>query len=201
MKRLVGEDYFRQAARGYQRLNPSRMRRSCCMSGGQFPAYLAQRHGADSTDILRTWRASNGCARRRCWPPSIRPLSWTGCAASRPRRTAACASRLHPAVRLFESPYPALRIWEANSAPEGEPPVIDLAVGGERLALARIGMQLAFQAVNRGEYVFLEAVGHGTPLGTAIELAEASDAAFDAGAALQRFVILGLIVDFTAHPA
>ncbi len=48
---------------------------------------------------------------------------------------------LHPTLRLFSSPYPALRIWEAN-AHAAEPEPIDLGSGAVRMAVMRSRLQL-----------------------------------------------------------
>ena len=51
VRRLVGEEYFRQAAREYQREYPSRSG-DLLHVGAAFAAYLARRHGADQYRYL-----------------------------------------------------------------------------------------------------------------------------------------------------
>ncbi len=102
---------------------------------------------------------------------------------------------LHPSARLFASEYPCLRIWQANVGGDSEPDVIDLSAGGDTLLLMRSAGQLAFHALSPGEMAFLQAIRAWKSLSEAVEHGAAAGA-FDATAALQRFVPAGAIVDF-----
>jgi hypothetical protein len=104
---------------------------------------------------------------------------------------------LHPGARLFNSPFPAVAIWEANVASDAEPEIIDLGSGGDRVLLLRGGHGVVFRALDRGDHAFLAAVGRGCPFGAALAEAAACDLGFDAAAALPAFVQAGAIVDFT----
>jgi hypothetical protein len=105
--------------------------------------------------------------------------------------------RLHPTLRLFESPYPILRIWEANIDDTTEPELIALDSGSDCLAVMRQGLELRFHRLSRGEQAFLRALERGENFAAAIDIGGAGDAEFDASAALQRFAAAEVIVDFT----
>jgi hypothetical protein len=83
---------------------------------------------------------------------------------------------LHPSVRLFDSAYPCLRIWEANVSMETEPELIDLSSGGERLMLIRSEGQLAFHRLNRGEEAFLRSLIAGERFDVAVRRGADNDA-------------------------
>lgn len=215
--RLVGEKYFRQTARAYGRRHPSRCG-DLTQAGDAFPAYLAELHGQDAyrylgdvarlelliQDVLRAPEPATGSA------SGSATGSATGSASLDLARLAAVPAEhhdslrfvLHPALRLFESPYPVQRIWHANVGSDAEPPPIDLTLGSDRLAVLRQRLQLHFHPLTRGEWRWLEALGQGTPFAPSVEAAaaagaaSAADDAFDASTALRRFVALGAIVDF-----
>jgi hypothetical protein len=106
-------------------------------------------------------------------------------------------------LRLFESAYPCLEIWRANSA-AGEPPVIELnGAPHQRIAILNSGRELRFHSLGAGEYAFLEALEARAPFDAAVAAGAAHAGAalgaagdFDAGAALRRFVLASAIVDF-----
>ena len=195
VRRLVGEDYFRQAAREYQRQSPS-CSGDLLHVGRDFPAYLAQLHGADQyrylADVARLeWLCEESLLAAE--HPALDLQRLRGVA---PSAYGALRFEPHPALRLFESEFPALRIWEANLASDAEPDPIDLGAGADRLAIMRVRLKLTFHRLSRGEYEFLDGVRTGADFGTAIERAGACDDAFDASAALLRFVAAQAIVDY-----
>lgn len=199
--RLVGEDYFRQVARDYHRENPSRSGDLLHVGRG-FPAYLSKLHRADPYRYL----ADVACLEWLC-EESLLAAEHAALDLERLRRIAPSAYgdlrfEVHPALRLFESPFPALRIWEANVASDAEPEPIDLGAGADCLAIMRLRLKLTFHRLSRGELCFLDSLRGGDDFSEAIERAGACDDAFDAGAALRRFVAAEAIVDFSmpAHP-
>jgi hypothetical protein len=193
--RLVGEDYFRQIAGAYHRTNPSRSG-DLTHVGRDFPGFVAQLHRADEyrylTDIARLeWL----CQEALLAAPHA-PLDLERLRLIEPAAYDALRFEMHPAVRLYASPYPALCIWEANVASAAEPEFIDLDAGGDCLAVARRGLELEFHRLGPGEYAFLGALQGGTVFSAALEAGSLCDADFDAGSALRRFVAAEVIVDF-----
>jgi hypothetical protein len=190
--RLVGEDYFRQTAWAFQRQFPSRSG-DLTHAGESFPDHLRELHGFDAfaylADVARLeWLIQESLLAADHGPLDLQALARVDAAAYDSLHFA-----LHPTLRLFESAFPALRIWEANTG-ENEPPLMDLDCGGERLAIMRQRGQLMFHPLNRGEYGFLAALADGRCFEAAVEDAAGSDAQFDAASALQRFVTANAIV-------
>jgi hypothetical protein len=193
--RLVGEDYFRQVARAFHALHPSRSG-DLRHVGRAFPDYLAELHPGGEhrylSDVARfEWLCQETLLAAEQPPLDLDRLRRIG-----PSAYESLRFRLHPALRLYESPYPVLRIWKANVLDDAEPELIDLAAGADRLAMIRRRLQLEFHPLSRGEHAFLEALEDGTAFGAAIDAASACGDAFDASAALQRFVLAEAIVDF-----
>jgi hypothetical protein len=193
--RLVGEAYFRQIAGEFHRLHPSRSG-DLLHVGHAFPGYLAERHHADEYRYLGDIARLEWLCQESLLAAEHSPLDLERLRRVTPSAYDDLRFQLHPAVRLFESPYPALRIWQANVASDAEPEVIDLASGPDCVAVMRQRLQLKFHPLSRGEQAFLNALQAGTACGAAIEQAGACDDEFDASAALQRFVAAEIIVDF-----
>lgn len=199
--RLVGEAYFDQCARAYRRAQPSRAG-DLHPAGAAFPAFLAERHDGGEYrylgDVARLeWACQEVLMAADAAPPDPgRFLGRLGAVA--PECHAALQFRLHPAARTFHSSFPASAIWRANLG-AGEPPVIDLAQGGERLLLLRTDGQLDMLPLSAGEHGFLQALEAAARFDAAVDAGAAAQAPggdFDAAAALQRFVAAGAIVDF-----
>ena len=193
--RLVGEDYFRQTAREFQKSHPSRSGDLLHVGRG-FPDYLAELHRDDQYGYLADVARLEWLCEEVLLAAEHPPLDLERLRLLAPSAYDALRFELHPALRLFESPFAALRIWEANAASEEEPEVIDLGSGPDRLAVMRQRLKLKFYPLSRGEYRFLSALRDGAAFGAAIENGSACDEEFDAGAALQRFVAAEIIVDF-----
>lgn len=195
--RLVGADYFREAARELQRHHPSRSG-DLRHAGQPFPAYLARVHAGDGFDYLADVARLEWLIEQSLLAADHAPLDLEALSRVAPSAYDDLRFELHPSLQLFESRYPALRIWEANAgdaragdAP-AEPPLIDLDSGGVRLAINRRRWQLEFHHVDRGEHAFLRALNQGAAFSTAV----CTEAAFDPSAALQRFVAAEAIVGF-----
>jgi hypothetical protein len=195
VRRLVGEDYFRQVAREYHRQNPSRSGDLLHVGRG-FADYLAELHRADQYRYLADVARLEWLCEESLLAAEHAALDLERQRNVAPSAYGALRFDLHPALRLFESEFPALRIWEANVESDAEPEPIDLGAGADRLAITRARLKLAFHRLSRGEFSFLDNVRGGAEFSTAIERAGTCDDAFDAGAALRRFVAAEAIVDY-----
>jgi hypothetical protein len=192
--RLVGEDYFRQVALEFHASHPSRS--GDLLDVGQaFPGYLATLHQREYRYLGEVARLEWLC-QETLLAAERAPLDLEKLARVPPTAYDGLRFKLHPALRLYESPYPALRIWQANAASAAEPELIDLRCGADCLALMRERLELKFHRLSRGEFCFLAALRIGADFSVAIESGGACDAEFDAGAALRRFVAAEAIVDF-----
>ena len=194
IRRLVGEDYFRQTAREFQRRHPSRSG-DLLRAGEPFPDFLAGLHGTDGYSYLVDVARLEWLIQEALLAADHAPLDLQSLARVAPSAYDALRFELHPALRLFESRYPAQRIWEANVGSDAEPETIDLHSGGERLAVMRHRLQLRFHRLSVGEVGFLASLGRGESFAAAVECGQ-SDPGFDASAALQRFVAAEAVVDF-----
>jgi hypothetical protein len=197
VRRLVGEDYFRQSARELQRRHPSASGDlSHCGQG--FPNFLAQLHPDDGFTYLADVARLEWLIQESLLAAEHAPLDLASLARVPPADYDGLRFGLHPTLRLFESRYPALAIWEVNVGDDAEPPTIDLRSGGNQIAIVRHRLQLQFLALSPGEYCFLHAFARGESFSAAVDRGATADADFDACAALQRFVAAEAVVAFTS---
>jgi hypothetical protein len=193
--RLVGEEYFGKVAHDFIVRHPS----ACgdlTPVGAMLPAYLTELHRDDEYAYLGDVARFEWLLQEALLAPNHPPFDLERLGRVAPAEYDGLRFVLHPALRLFESRYPVRRIWESNVATDAEPERIDLAAGGDRLALLPQRLQLQFHPLTPGEWCWLDALECGAPFAASVEAAVASDGAFDAVAALQRFVRIGAIVDF-----
>jgi hypothetical protein len=190
--RLVGEGFFRQLARGYVALHPSR-------------AGNLHEFGRELPDFLRAE------ASLAAWPylGDVAALEWAchevyheaDAAALDPAALgdvpedaqAHLCLYLQPAARLVASPWPVLAIWQANQAGVADDDAIPVSLddGGQQLLVARRAWQIEFRLLGDAEARWLGALAAGRPLASALAAALEVDATFDLGAALGRHLRLG----------
>jgi hypothetical protein len=214
VRRLVGAAYFEQCAHRFQREHPSRSG-DLQPAGALFAGYIDALHRDGGYRYLGDVARFEWLLQEALLAADHAPFDMSKLAAVPPGDYDSLEFHLHPSVRLFESRYPCLAIWQANTAAE-EPPVIDLdASPHARIAIVQSGGELRFLVLSVGEQAFLAALAVRTPFVRAVDAAGAAahDAAagaaasaaiacdFDAGDALRRFVAAGAIVDFHHTPS
>jgi hypothetical protein len=199
VERLVGEAFFREAARAFVLAHPSR--------SGDLNEY-----GESFADFLGGYPH----ARPLAYLPDVARLEWA-ChesyqAADAPAFDLASLGSvpaeayprirfaLHPAVRLVRSPHAIEAIWSANQAGRDGTP--DRDAGPDAVVVIREDGTVRVKAVDDGEWRFLEALSKDATLEEASgALGEAWAASFLAEG-LARLVRDGVIAGFSvAAPA
>jgi hypothetical protein len=196
--RLVGEVYFAQCAREFRRDHPSRSGDLHHLGAG-FPAYWQRRHGDDRYRYLADVARLEWLYEEAATAADHAPFDFAKLARVPPAAYDTLRFRLHPSLRLFESEFPALAIWEANRRTEQEPELIDLGSGGEHLLLVRKAEGIAMRRLAVGECVFLQQIAQARGFTDCIAAAEEADAEFAATVALEKFVREQVIVDLVEH--
>jgi hypothetical protein len=197
VRRLVGDDYFRQTAWEFQRLHPSRSG-DLVHCAREFPIFLAQLHSDDGFAYLADVARLEWLIQDSLLAAEHAPLDLASLARVPPAAYDGLHFELHPTLRLFESRYPALAIWDVNVGSDAEPPAIDLRSGGDLIAIVRHRLQLQFLRLSAGEHCFLHACAQGECFSAAVDRGGEADAAFDAAAVLQRFVAAEAVVAFSS---
>jgi len=191
IRRLVGQDYFRQLALAFLARHPS------CSGdlhhvGAPFPAFLQQQFANTEysylADVARLEWAYQECLvaeDSECLnPQTLRRIPVDAYSNLR--------FVIRSASRLVDSPFPILRIWEANQSEAAMPDLIDLTTGPDHVVLVRTPAGFNLSRVPAGDFQLLTAFAAGQTLEGALEAALGRDAQFDLGAALRRCIGLGV---------
>jgi len=111
---------------------------------------------------------------------------------------------LSPACRLIQSPYPILRIWQANQEPVENPEyapglsdTISLEEGETFVLVLRQGLDIEFHLLSPCEFNFLEAFSQHKTFFAACDRASQANPACDVGQFLQKHILSQTITDFS----
>jgi hypothetical protein len=193
IERLVGPEYFRQAAFEYLVAHPSRSG-NLDLLGEQWPAFLTRRFEGGEYACLADVAKVEWACHEVLMAGDHAPLDLEKLRAIPADRYPALVFRLHPAVRLVESRFPVLRIWGANQPESDASERIDLDAG-ERVLLTRSANRVELRLLDAAEFEFLAGTQRGENFETCIAAASRHEG-FDAGRTLQRLVAARLVVDF-----
>ena len=187
---LIGSPAMLDAARAFARQS---LPTSPCMAeyGESFPCWLGRSAEAQQHPYIR-WFAELEWHLGRVSIAIDEPAVGLERLANDGDRLADVVLVVQPGVRYFASPWPIddlMKRYLADAVPD------QYAISCEDIWLEIVGARgsFRFDRLEQGEFVFRRAVAGGIPLGAAAEAAlEASDS-LDIGAALQRFVLDGLV--------
>jgi len=196
VRRLVGEGFFREAARRYSRESPSRSG-DLNEYGAQFAAFLASYPHASAlpylADVARLEWACHECLHAA----DTGLLDFAALGRVDARRHGEIRFQLHPAVRLVRSPHPIGAIRAANLS-GGDASVSE--AGPDHLVVARSDGEVRVARVDAREWDFLAALARGAAFEEASAAYGAEDGAALTGA-LARAVESGVITAFALAEA
>ena len=191
IERLLGAACFREAALRFVAEAPPRS--AVMLEYGQgFAEFLAQLEPlaalpylADVARIERAWLEAYHAAEATALDPAA-------LAAVPAHRCGDLCLTLHPSVRIVQSAFPALTIWQFNIAATAPIPV-DLPTVAQDTLVARADAEVEVRSLPPGGAVFLSALGAGETLAASAALASAAAAEFDLTEHLTALLGGGLI--------
>ena len=194
---IVGDAFFQQAADQFVGTHPSRSG-DLNQFGGEWAAFLAAYPHAAELPYLRD------VARLEwAWHQSFHAGDGQACdlaqlAAIPAEEHGALCFFLHPAVRLIESDFPILRIWEVNQPAFGGEIKVDWDAPVDTLLVYRTdGVEVLIKRITGAGFAFLQALEQHASLEAAAAAALNLDNAFDLQGFLLESVQSGVIIDFT----
>jgi hypothetical protein len=193
VRRLVGDAFFREAARCHSREHPSRSG-DLHAYGEHFARFLADYSHAQAlpylADVARLEWACHECF----LAAEGESLDFAALRRVDSERQGDIRFALHPAVRLVRSAHPIAVIWQANQ-PGG-----DGSAGGDgpdHVLVARAAGEVRVAGLEAREWDFLAALARGA---TFEEASSGYDEAAGLDAVLQRHVQDGVIAGFALTP-
>jgi hypothetical protein len=195
IRRLVGEDYFRQLSLAFLGRHPSRSG-DLHHVGMAFASFLGERLAETEyrylADVARLEWACQECLVAE----DSEPLDPQTLRAIPADTYGGLRFTLRPACRLVHSAFPVMRIWEANQPDAAVDQTVDLRSGPDYLVVMR-SSRVELCRVPGGDFHLLTAFSRGRSLDGALDAALASDPQFDLGVALQRCIGLGVLARLT----
>lgn len=192
---LIGADCFDQAVDAYARATPS-LSGDLYDFGAHFGTFLATYPPTRALVYLPDVARLEWLIEASDRAPQAAPLDLARLATVPPQRLADLGFTLEPSARLFDSPYPVLRIWQVNQAGHDGDQTVDLGCGGAGLLVIRRGPGIEIEPLSGAGFGLLSAFSAGLTLGAALECALALDPAFDLNTFLQRHLPAGTFSDF-----
>lgn len=197
--RIVGDEFFLAMGRIYVAAEPPASPVMLDYGKGfpgfidRFPTTACLPYLGDVARIERAWAEAYHTA-------DVAPLE----AAVFSRITAAdlpdIRVTLHPSLRLVQSAFPALTIWQMNIG-EAVAREIDLSAGGEDALVLRAGTDVEIRALPPGAADFIEALAEGNPMIEALKQAITADPRFDLSGCLAGLLAAGAFAAVNPSPS
>ena len=193
--KIVGEEFFSGLAHEYGKRRPS-VSGDLNEYGESFAEFLESfapaREIAYLADVARLeWRVH-----RAHYAADVAAFDPARLAMIAPELQGDLVPRLNPACSFMQSVFPLARIWEVNqSRYEGEF-AVDFSREPAHVLVYRPRFRVEVTEIRPAQAAFLEAVGQGGTLETALAAAQLHDEAFDLGGSLVEWLSSAVIVDF-----
>ena len=199
LRALTGTEYFRQLAREYQQAHPSPSG-NLAHAGRCLSAFLERRYTGTAFEYFPDVARLEWATQEVLLAGDHAPLDLQRLASVSPSDYGDLRFELHPAIRLVQSMWPVVTLWEAHQ-PGGTPTGLDLATGGEQAVVRRASTGIEIFRLPAAECAALLALRDARTLETALDEALCIDAEFDLRATLGRWTHHGLIVDYSVAGA
>jgi hypothetical protein len=188
--RLVGRHYFDHAATAFIRTSPPSEPRLSHYGAG-FADFLARFCPSLPylADVSRLEWLINEAIHESAMP------SITLAQASLGARSGDVFLQLQPSVRVFESTWPALAIWQANQPQIADPPELDIVQSEEYLLVHRRQDQIVLTRTDAATATFVGLLCQGASLKDATVAALSLDPMFDLATALALLFSSDLVID------
>jgi hypothetical protein len=196
-RKIVGEDFFKGAAKLFAATQPPRSP-LMLFYGDAFPGFLADFEPAREVPYLADVARLEAARTRAYHAADAKPLTPAALSGDGlPDALAGMRFLLHPSVEIVASEYPIVTIWAMNSGEIDLAPVTDWR--GEDALVSRPGFDVEVRRLPPGAKTFLQNLAAGNPLGGAAAAALAANPSFDLAANLAA-LFAGLAIEMTNQP-
>ncbi|SLN73257.1 HvfC/BufC N-terminal domain-containing protein [Oceanibacterium hippocampi] len=191
VRRLVGDAFFRHAARTYARHNPPRSP-VLLLYGRGFGDFLDQFEAARSVPYLGDVARLEWARLDAYHAADADPLAIDRLAAVAAPDLDGLRLTLHPSLHLLGSRFPVGSIWAATSGADPAT-AVDMA-RGEDVAVLRPGPTVELRILPAAGRTFIEGLAAGRSLGAAARAAAEAHADFDLSSHLSGLFGLGAVI-------
>ncbi|MHB1246671.1 MAG: HvfC/BufC family peptide modification chaperone [Sulfuriferula sp.] len=194
--KLVGVEFFRHAAQEYILQYPS-VSGDLHLFGEVFGAFLASFPPVEQLPYLPDVARLEWLCHKAYFAADHTPLALDRLMQVPPTRYVDLQFKLNPACTLFESAFPADRIWQINQDQYTGEQSLDLSSGGATALVTRVMYRVTVSRMARSEWCALQALSTGLTFATACDVALRIDPEFDLVSTLHRWVNDSILVDFS----
>jgi len=174
--KIVGEDFFKAAARCFALAKPPRSP-LIMFYGDEFPDFLAGFEPAQELPYLADVARLEAARTHAYHAPDAEPLEANALKAIAPEHLPKLRFVLHPSLRIVASNYPIVTIFAMNSGEQPLAPITDWQ--GEDALIIRPRWEVSVRALPSGGKAFLQSLAAGEPLEYAAQVALAANESFD----------------------
>ena len=199
IQRLVGEEYFRQLALSFLVRYPSRSG-DLHHVGAPFPGFLREQFADTSYRYFADVAALEWGLQECLVAEDDEALDPGALQTVPPHAYPGLRFGLRKAVRLLESAFPIVRIWEANQSASSAAEIIDLGCGPEFVLAHRVTGGARITRLSAGEFALLSTLARGEPLEAAVDASLVCEPGLDLGVALHRGFELGVFAHVSSSP-
>ena len=196
-RKIVGEEFFKAAARRFIAEEPPRSP-IMVFYGEAFPNFLVNFEPARSVPYLADVAKLEAARTRAYHAADAKPLTGHALAAADPDVLAAMRFTLHPSLEIVPSSYPVVTIYAMNSGEMELAPIMDWR--GEDALIIRPELQVEVRRISLGARIFLHNLADKKTLGEAAATALAADANFNVAENLAA-LFSGLAIAMTPRHA
>ena len=194
VKRLVGDEFFLGMCQLYMEREPPTSP-ILILYGGGFPAFVEGFQLVDDVPYLADVARLEWLQHEAANAADAAPIGAAELSTVPQGAVAGLRLGLHPSLRLFASTYPALTIWEMNSAP-GEVAARKLEATPEHALLLRPALSVEIRRIAPAFHALTAALQAGWTLGDAVEAARATSGDFDIERSLAGLIAMGALTGF-----
>ena len=195
---VVGESFFLHAANQFVRLHPSRSG-DLNQFGEAWAGFLGNYPHATDLPYLPDVARLEWAWHEAFHAGDTPPFDLARLAAIPAEEHGALRFKLHPTVRLIQSLFPILRVWEVNQPAFTREMAVDWDAPSESLLVRRDvvdGVSVLIERVSGAAHAFLHALVQQTTLEEAAARAFDKETTFDLQGFLLESVQSGVIIDF-----
>lgn len=193
VKRLIGDEFFREMARGYIAVDPPRSP-IMLYYGENFPDFIGSFKPARPVPYLAAVARIEMARGLAYHAADAEPIKADAFAALPPRQFAELRVTLHPSVSIVTSPYPIYSIWSINQSRAPAVPVTPWAA--EAALIVRPLNTVEVTKLRPGEDEFLYALSDGEMTSDAAEIARCACPDFDVSQAIALLIKARVVAGF-----
>jgi len=175
-RKIVGEDFFKAAARCFALAKPPRSP-LIMFYGDEFPDFLAGFEPAQEVPYLADVARLEAARAHAYHAPDAEPLEADALKAIAPEHLPQLRFILHPSLQIVASGYPIVTIFAMNSGEQPLAPITEWQ--GEDALIMRPRWEVSVRALPPGGKAFLQSLAAGEPLEYAAQAALAANESFD----------------------